>query len=138
MADPTTWLHLDTSVIVRYLTNDPPDMAERAGRIIEGPVAVIVSEVVLVETAYVLTTVYGIARADVVDALVSFIQRRNVRLLGLPKRAAVEALQACRTSKRISFVDAVLWAQARHSGSPRICTFDARFPQVGVDLIRPT
>lgn len=138
MADPTTGLHLDSSVIVRYLTNDPPDMAERAARIIDGTATVIVSEVIVVETAYVLSTVYGIARADVVDALVTFIQRRNVRMLGLPKQSAVEALMACRTSKRFSFVDAVLWAQVRHSGSPRICTFDARFPKLGVDVIRPT
>lgn len=138
MADATAWLHLDTSVIVRYLTNDPPEAAERAARVIESPTVVSVSEVVLAETAYVLTTVYAKARADVVDALVAFVQRRNVRMLNLPKRAAIEALQVCRASKRVSFVDAILWAQARHSASPRICTFDARFPQDGVDLVLPT
>lgn len=138
MADPAPDLHLDTSVIVRYLTNDPPHMAERAARVIDGTATVIVSEVVLAETAYVLSSVYAIARADVVDALVALIQRRNVRMLSLPKPLVIEALQACRGSKRVSFVDAILWAQARHSGSPRISTFDARFPKAGVELIQPT
>jgi predicted nucleic acid-binding protein len=138
VAEPAHSLHLDSSVIVRYLTNDPPDMAERAARVIEGPAIVIVSEVILVESAYVLSTVYEITRADVVDALTAFIQRRNVRMLSLPKPSVVEALQACRESKRFSFADAMLWAQVRHSSSARICTFDDRFPRVGVDIVRPT
>ena len=50
---------LDSSVIVRYLTDDPPEMAERAARIIETNEELILSELVLVETAYVLESVYG-------------------------------------------------------------------------------
>jgi predicted nucleic acid-binding protein len=48
---------LDTSVIVRYLTDDPPEMAEQAARVLDGPQNVVISEVVLVETAHVLSSV---------------------------------------------------------------------------------
>jgi predicted nucleic acid-binding protein len=58
-------------------------------------------------------------------------------MFGLPKAMTLEALLACRDSRRVSFVDAILWVQARHSGAHRICTFDERFPAAGVDLIRP-
>lgn len=126
---------LDSSVIVRYLTNDPPHLAEAAARIIEGDQSLVLSEVILAETAYVLTAVYEIPRADVVDALSAFIQRRNIRLLNLSKPAALEALRLCRDSGRHSFADALLWAEARHSGFGRVYTFDKRFPAEDVELV---
>lgn len=38
--------HLDTSYVVRYLTDDPPDMAERAAEVIESDEILILSEMV--------------------------------------------------------------------------------------------
>jgi predicted nucleic acid-binding protein len=126
---------LDTSVIVRYLTDDPPPMAEAAARLIEGDEPLVLSEVILAETAYVLTAVYDIPRAAAVDALSAFIQRRNIRLLNLAKPAALEALRLCRDSGRHSFADVLLWAAARQGGVGRVYTFDARFPAEGVELV---
>ena len=126
---------LDTSVLVRYLTNDPPAMAEAAARIIDCDQPLILSEVILVETAYVLTAVYEVPRAAVVDALSAFVQRRNIRLLNLSKPSALEALRLCRDSKRHSFADALLWAEARHSGVRRVYTVDSRFPAEDVELV---
>jgi predicted nucleic acid-binding protein len=54
---------LDTSVLVRYLTGEPPDQAERATALIEGDQELCVPVIALVETAYVLSTVYGVERA---------------------------------------------------------------------------
>lgn len=133
--DPATFI--DTSVIVRYLTKDPPAMAEAAGRLIDSAQPLILSEVILAETAYVLSSVYDIPRAVIVDSLSAFIQRRNIRLLNLPKPLALDALRQCRESKRYSFADALLWAEAHRDGSQRIYTFDQRFPATGVELIVP-
>jgi len=127
---------LDTSVIVRYLINEPIDMAQTAAEIIDSEQQLIVSEIVLVETAYVLTSVYEIPRAAVVDALSSFLQRRNIRLLNLSKPLALEALRHCRDSGRNSFADALLWAEARQSETPRIYTFDKRFLSTGLEWVR--
>jgi hypothetical protein len=85
-----------------------------------------------------LSSVHAIERAPVVDALVAFVQRRNVRMLSLPKPLVVEALQTCRDSRQHSFVEVMLWAQARHGASPRICTFDARFPKTGIEIVKPS
>ncbi len=125
---------LDTSFVVRYLTNDPPAMAAMAAKIIDSDQPLILSEVILAETAYVLTSVYSIPRASVVDALMSFIQRRNIRLLNLSKPLALEALRLCCDSKRHSFADALLWTEALHAGIPRVYTFDEDFPANGLKL----
>jgi len=125
---------LDTSVIVRYLTDDPPALAARAAQIIDSEQTLIVSELVLVETAYVLASVYQTPRAAIVDALSLLVQKANLRLFTLPKPLALEALHLCRNSQRYSFTDAFLWAFARHAGIPHIYTFDGRFPSDAILL----
>jgi predicted nucleic-acid-binding protein len=127
---------VDTSVIVRYLTDDPPSMAEAAARLIDGEQLLILSEVILAETAYVLSSVYEIPREAVTDALSALIQRRNIRLLNLSKPLALEALRLCRDSRRYSFADVLLWVEASHGDVRRVVTFDARFPAEGLELVR--
>ncbi len=61
-----------------------------------------------------------------------FVQKRNVRMLNLPKELVLEALRLCRDSKRHSFADALLWAEARDAGGS-VYTFDRRFPKIGLD-----
>ena len=125
---------LDTSVIVRYLTGDPPDLADRAATIIDTGADLLVTDVALVETAYALTTVYGVPREVAVDYLITFLQKKNIYTLGLDKDMALHALLLCRPSGRVSFADAMVWAAARSSGSQVIYSFDERFPSDGVEV----
>lgn len=125
---------LDTNYVVRYLTNTPPEMAAQAASIIEGDEPLVLSELVIAETAYVLGSVYTIPRSEIVDALIELIQRENLRLLSLSKTRALEALQQCRDSKRYSFADTLVWAQALEQGSDRIYSFDRRFPSQGLTV----
>jgi predicted nucleic acid-binding protein len=125
---------LDTSVLLRYLTRQPPELALRARELVEGEPELLLSEIALAEAGYVLTSFYRVERASVVDALQSFVQRRNVRLVNLPKPIAVQALALCRPSRRVSFADALLWAQARTLGVSRVLTFDRKFPSDGLEL----
>lgn len=69
---------LNTSKVVRYLTGDPPELAERAVRVIDGQERLQVTDVVIAETAYVLMSVYGIPRSVVVNHLVDFLQKENI------------------------------------------------------------
>lgn len=123
---------LDTSYAVRYLVNDPPDMAERAAQVIDSDETLLFSEMAILETAYVLTSVYSVPRDAVVDSLIELIQRANLRLPNLPKAGVLEALRLCRNSGRVSFADALIWAQAVEMGAKRIYTFDRRFPSQGI------
>lgn len=125
---------VDTSVLVHYLTGEPAELAARAADILHDPEALALSEMVLVETAYVLESVFGVARARIVDALIELVQRRNLRPLHLSKARVCEALELCRPSRRVSFTDALVWAQAREAGAERIYSFDRRFPDHGVEI----
>jgi predicted nucleic acid-binding protein len=135
-AEPTlTAALLDTSVIVRYLTGDPKHLASRAARIIDGETMLMVTDVVVAETAFVLSTVYGVPRRAVVDRLVELLQRRNLSAFRLDKGAVIQGLLLCRPSNRVSFADAMVWAAARSAGAESVYSFDERFPSGGV-LIR--
>ncbi len=133
---------VDTSILVRYLTGDPPGVLEAARHIVEATPELRITPVVLAETAYVLTSVYGVSRQMVVDHLIDLLSRENIIMHGLAKDLAMQALLLCRPSKRVSFADALLWAAARGSSrrgeEPTVYTFDERFPASGVRLAKPT
>ena len=125
---------LDTSIVVRYLTGDPPALADMAARIIDGEQELALTDMVIVETAYVLSSLYKVPRKAVVDSLLALIQKRNITLFALEKQLAMEALLLCRPSGRISFADAFIRAAARSAGAEVIYSLDERFPEEGIEV----
>lgn len=79
---------IDTNVIVRFLTLDPPEQAQRAREIIAGA-DVFVSVTVILETEWVLRDAYGLPRADVARELGRFcaLERVTVGEAGAVRRA---------------------------------------------------
>jgi predicted nucleic-acid-binding protein len=128
---------LDTSLLVRYLTDDPPEMADRATQLIERDGDLCVTETALNETAHVLRTVYGLSREEVVDLLVALLQRSNITFHSLDKAVVIAALLLCRPSGRVSFGDALIWAAARSLSPSTVYSFDRRFPSDGIAVLRP-
>ena len=125
---------LDTSFIVRYLTNDPPAMARRAAAVIESDTALAISAVIVAEVAHVLRRVYGRPREQIVDTLVDLVQRENLQPRRIDRTTLVQALLLCRPSGRVSFPDALLWAEARSTGAGVVYSFDRQFPRAGIDV----
>jgi predicted nucleic acid-binding protein len=128
---------LDTSIVVRYLTGDPPELADMAAKVLDGEADLKLTDVAIVETAYVLSTVYKITREAVVDSLIALIQKKNVALFALEKQRALEALLLCRPSNRVSFADAFIWAAAKTDGAEAIYSFDERFPEEEIEVRPP-
>ena len=122
---------LDTSVVIRYLTGDTPELADRAAEIIESGDDLWVTDGVLAEVAHVLMSVYRRPRHMVVDGLVAFVQRQGILTYSLDKGLVIQGLLMCRPSGRVSFTDALIWASARSAGSEIVYTFDQRFPSDG-------
>ncbi len=127
---------IDTSVLVRYLTGDPPEMLAAAKRIVDETQRLCLTGVVVAEAAYVLTSFYEIPRTAVVDSLVTLLRKKNIGTYGLEQDLAIRSLLMCRSSNRISFADALVWAAARSAGADAVYTFDERFPTEGIELRR--
>ena len=129
-------MFIDTNVVVRYLTNDPPDQAEIARAIVNEAGDLWITDVVLNETAYVLRNRYAVGREGIVDQLMDFVHKPNILIYGLDKDLVIQGLMMCRPSGRVSFGDAMVWAAARSAGAGVVYTFDRRFPSVGIDVRR--
>lgn len=127
----------ETSVIVRYLTADPPEMGRRAARIIETDEDVWLTETILAESSHVLRSVYGLNRENVVDILLRLLRRRNIGFHGMDKSLAIAALQLTRPSGRVSVPDALVWAAAHAAAPATVYTFDRRFPSEGIEVREP-
>ena len=60
---------LDTSMVVRYLVRDIPQMANQAAEVIDGDEDLWVTGVVLAEVGHVLRSTYLLPRESVIDSL---------------------------------------------------------------------
>ena len=111
---------VDTNVVVRYLTGDHPEQAAKARAAIDGG-PVFASTTVMLESEWVLRSVYGFGGTEVAAALRSFSGLPNVSVES-PILLA-EALD--RAEKGMDFADAL------HLGAAARCeamlTFDRRF-----------
>lgn len=131
----TAWV--DTNVLVRHLTGDPPAMARRATRFLAGAASgeLLLADLVLAEVVYVLESVYELDRAGVAAAaraIVTFpaIAVEDPELL----LRAVEVYE----NDRLDFAEAYLVASAERSGIRAVATFDKTVRRVTtVELIQP-
>ena len=83
-----------------------------------------------------LTSYYGASRGQVVEYLLSLLQRDNIDTLHLPKDLVIGALAQCRPSGRVSIPDALIWTAARAEDLP-VYTLDRRFPAGGITVLSP-
>jgi len=125
---------LDASVIVRYLLDEPSELAGLGAEIIDSDEALGVTDGALLETMWVLTSVYRLQREIVVDSLADFLERENISTVNLDKGLVLQALLLCRPSGRMSFADALLWASALSTSERRVYSFDERFPTDGIEV----
>jgi predicted nucleic-acid-binding protein len=131
----TAWI--DTNVLVRHLTGDPPAMARRATRFLAGAASgeLLLADLVLAEVVYVLESVYELDRAAVAEAaraVVTFpaIAVDDPQLL----LRAIEVYE----NDRLDFAEAYLVASAERSGVRAVASFDKTVRRVAsVELIQP-
>lgn len=130
-------ISVDSSVVVRYLVGSPAEQAIRAARLMDSDIEVGVSLIVLLETAHVLRTQYGVARADVLDKVVELLTRSNVTTLGAPKPEVLDALVRARSIAGSPIPDAFVVLVSRLAGAVPIYSFDATLHRHGAPVSAP-
>ena len=113
---------VDTNVLVRALTGDDPAQSPAARGFIRESGPVWVSQVVLVETIWVLDSVYDCGKPQLVEALNRIIDNKDLALEDPPVvRAALALYQA---NAKVGFSDCVVLERARSAGHLPLATFD--------------
>ncbi|MCP5433440.1 MAG: type II toxin-antitoxin system VapC family toxin [Alphaproteobacteria bacterium] len=118
---------IDTNLIVRYLTNDDREQAAKARALVDA-FETFVSTSVLLETAWVLQSVYQFAPARVAEALAAFAGLPGVKL-ETPETAA-RALAWARGP--LDFADALHLASA--ADCEAFVSFDKRLVEAAKAL----
>ncbi len=125
------------SVVVRYLVGTPAAQARRAAAVMDGDQSVGIPVVVLLETAHVLRTQYGVSRADVLDTLIELITRENLDVLSLAKGTVVESLVRARALPGCSLPDALVAATVREADAIPLHSFDRELARHGIPVDEP-
>jgi predicted nucleic acid-binding protein len=119
---------VDTNVLVRHLTGDPPSQARRATRYLQQADELLLPDLVFAEVAYVLESYYEVARKPLAETLRSILAFPAIRVLdGELLHRAVEVYEV----HRLDFTDAYLVAEAERSGVGVIASFDRSIDRVG-------
>lgn len=127
MIDGAQAAFVDTNVLVRHLTGDPADMAQRATRFLADASALLLVDLVAAELVHVLESYYRRPRSEVARALRSLISFRSIRVVDAPLlHRAVEIYER----DRIDFAEAYLVASAERSGIGVVASFDRSIDRV--------
>ena len=131
---------LDTSVILRHLLADHADHSPRATALVNeielGLRVVRITDTIVFELVYTLTSFYRVARADVRVAVEPFIELPGVTLPG--KRLYREVFDLWLANRSLSFADAFHLCFARQHELVGVITFDRKMNRLpDVERIEP-
>jgi len=118
---------IDTNVIVRHLTGEPPEMAHRATVFLASGAELYLTDLVAAETVYVLESFYRAPRGQVAQAVRSLVGFESIVCVdpALLLRA-VEVYEV----ERLDFADAYLVACAESTGVGVVASFDKAISRV--------
>ena len=120
-------LGVDTNVLIRFLVRDDEVQFEKARRLIRRELAagrrVFVSQLVLLETAWVLRSSYSLPKNVIIETISGLLDATDVRLEDEP--AIEEALFNWRDATA-GFADCLIGVQNRRLGCRATATFDVK------------
>jgi predicted nucleic acid-binding protein len=127
-AGPRLRAFVDSNVLVRHLTGDPPDQAKRATALLRDAEELILVDLVVAEVVYVLESVYVVERervAELVRAIVGFPP------VVVPDRLLLLRSLEIYEQHRIHFAESYLAACAEATGVGVVASFDRAIDRVG-------
>lgn len=122
---------IDTNVLIRHLTGDPPATAKRATSVLSEPGPLLLTDLVVAECVYVLESFYEVERGRVAELMRAAIALASIKTIDEPM--LMRALEVYELD-RLDFAEAYLVAQAEATGVAEIVSFDHTIDRI--DTIR--
>ena len=120
-------LGIDTNVLVRFLLRDDEAQFQKANKLIQWEVTagrgVLVSQLVLLETEWVLRSRYGFSKIQLLEVIASLLDTRDIQLED--EQSVEEAIYQWKEANA-DFADCLIAARHRRLGCSATATFDAR------------
>ena len=129
---------LDTNVLVRFLVRDDEQQAETIYRIFKqaesDKEALFVPLLVVLETIWVLESVYKISRQEIIDSINELIL---MPILEFEAQSAILSFTSSALETKMDLSDLLIAHSARFSGCECVLTFDKRASNFGLfELLR--
>ncbi len=116
---------IDTNVLIRYLVQDDPVQGRKAAAYIEDAAEaeeqILISNIVLCETVWVLDSAYGCAKSEIESAVERILQSSTFQFEA--KDIVWTALEEYRAAK-VDFADCMIGHLHRARGCEPTATFD--------------
>jgi predicted nucleic acid-binding protein len=119
---------LDTNVIVRHLTGDPPEMARKATAFLAAADELLLADLIVAETVYVLESFYEVPRERVAELVRAVLAFPPVKVID--NRLLLRAVEIYEIN-RLDFAEAYLVAAAEVSGVGVVASFDKSVSRIG-------
>ncbi len=118
---------VDTNILVRHLTADPPEMAARATAFLADAAQLYLADLIVAETVYVLESFYKAPRDQIATAMRSLLAMRAVATVD--PTLLLRAIEVYEVD-RLDFAEAYLVACAESTGIERVASFDRAIDRV--------
>ena len=118
---------VDTNILVRHLTGDPPDLAARATAFLASEQDLLLADLIAAETVYVLESFYKVPRDQVAMVMRSLVAFDSISCVD--PALLLRAIEVYETH-RIDFAEAYLVACAESTGLSRIASFTRSIDRV--------
>lgn len=123
---------VDTSILVRHLTGDPPERAARATKFLAKADELLLADLVVAEVVYVLESFYEVPRPKVAELVRAIIAFQSV--IVLDPAMLLRTLEVYEVDQ-LDFADAYLVAQAERSGIGVVASFDKAIDRVTPSVV---
>ncbi|MBL7180875.1 MAG: type II toxin-antitoxin system VapC family toxin [Desulfobacterales bacterium] len=124
---------LDTNVLIRFLTKDDEQQAKTIYRMFKqaesGKKEFWVSLLVVLETLWVLESVYEIPRQEVLDSVNELLL---MPILKFEAKSAIQDFVSAGRESDLDLSDILIAHSAKFSGCERVLTFDKRASNYGL------
>lgn len=126
---------IDTNVVVRHFTGDPPEMARRATAFLATEPEILLTDLVVAETVYVLESFHEAPRRQVAQSIRSLVGFEPI--VCVDHSLLLRAVEVYEID-RLDFAEAYLVACAESTGVGRVASFDRSIDRVGtIERIEP-
>lgn len=126
---------VDTNILVRHLTGDPLPMAARATAYLASEQQLLLADLIVAETIYVLESFYKAPRPQVAEAMRSLVAMDSI--VTVDPALLLRAIEVYEID-RLDFAEAYLVANAESTGINKVASFDQAIDRVTtVERIEP-
>ena len=118
---------VDTNILVRHLTGDPPETAAQATAYLGSASELLLTDLVVAETIYVLESLYKTPREQIAEAMRSLIAFGSI--ITVDPALLLRAIEVYEID-RLDFAEAYLVASAETTGVNRVASFDRSIDRI--------